>query len=46
LLDGARGALIGAVHGALWISVVLCGVAVACALRLPEFKPQNARPAE
>jgi EmrB/QacA subfamily drug resistance transporter len=46
LLSGARGALIGAVHGALWISVVLCAIAVGCALRLPEFKPQNARRAD
>jgi EmrB/QacA subfamily drug resistance transporter len=43
LLSAARGALIGAVHGALWISVALCAIAVACALRLPEFKPQNTR---
>jgi EmrB/QacA subfamily drug resistance transporter len=45
LLEGARGALIGAVHGALWISVALCAVAVACALRLPEFKPHHGRSA-
>ena len=40
-LQGARAALIVSVHSALWISVALCAVALACALRLPQFKPQG-----
>lgn len=41
LLQSAREALIGAVHDALWVSVVLCGVALACALKLPEVRPHG-----
>jgi MFS family permease len=41
LLHGARQALIVSVHSVLWISVALCAVALACALRLPQFKPQG-----
>jgi EmrB/QacA subfamily drug resistance transporter len=43
LLQGARQALITAVHSALWISVVLCAVALSCAFRLPQFKPHSGR---
>jgi len=41
LLEAGRNALIGAVHDALWVSVVLCGVALFCALKLPEVRPHG-----
>lgn len=39
LVDGARHALIGGVHAALWLSVALCLIALALAQRLPPIEP-------